>query len=117
MSPDDTFVMAVNRALENEDVRASIRQMHAENYPLVKMVEALGLEEDMPKRVRDILEGLPESVVIGIREATLQMLGGTEYAMPVDCMVTNSQVKSGLPLVVEVATDKGRLTIRVAPKA
>jgi hypothetical protein len=115
MSPDDTFVMAVDRALKSADVRTSIRQMHAEGYPLIKMVEALGLEEDMPQQVRDVLENLAPSVVAGIREATLEMLDGAEHAMPLKCMVTNAQLKSGQPIVVDVRPDEGQLTICVDP--
>jgi hypothetical protein len=117
MSPDETFVMAVNRALADPDVRATIGQMHAEGYPLVKMVEALGLEDDMPTRIREVLEGLPSGVVEGIRAATLQMLKGPVFAMPLSCKITNKDLESGVLVDVNVKSEPEGLTIHVGPKA
>jgi hypothetical protein len=115
MSPGDSFVSAVNAALADPDVRASIRQMHAQGYPLVKMVEDLGLEDDMTLRIRQILEDLPPDVVAGIRQATLQMLDGTEYEMPLSCMVSDHELESGVPIEVEVETTQDRPTILIRP--
>ena len=115
MSPSDSFVSAVNAALADPNVRASIRQMHAQDYPLVRMVEDLGLEDDMTTRIRQILEGLPANVVEDIRQATLKMLDGTDYQMPLNCMVTNQGLESGTPVVVDVESVDGRPTICVRP--
>jgi len=121
MSPSDPLVTAANKALNNPDVRASIRDMHAQSYPLIKMVEALGLEDDMTAQLRQIILDLPPAVVEGIRQATLQMLDevdkadGTNktYSMPLECLVKEYQIESGAPVDVEVKTVDGRPTIRV----
>ena len=89
--------------------------MHAEGYPLVKMVEALGLEDDMTARIREILNGLAPDVVEGIRQATLEMLDSTEYMMPLDCTVTDSELDQGVPVEVEVLPEDGVDTIHVRP--
>jgi len=91
--------------------------MHEEGRSLVQMVEDLGLEEDMTARIQQILEGLPPEVVQSIRQATLQMLDGTEYEMPLDCMVSNDELESGVPVDVDVLPEDGRPTIRIRPRA
>jgi len=113
MSPGEALVLAANAALRDSNVRASIREMHAQKYPLVRMVEALGLEDDLTKEIRQVLESLPPEVVEGIRKATLQMLDGPPdlYAMPLECEVSYSQLTSGVPTQVEVTPENGRLTL------
>ena len=74
MLPANALLMARNRGLADKDFRESVRQMHNEGYPLVKMVEALGLDDDMTERTRQILDELAPDVVEGIRRATLEML-------------------------------------------
>lgn len=113
--PSNPLVMATNQALANPDFRASVRQMHAEGYPLVKMVEALGLEDDMTVRIRDILDGLAPDVVQGIRDATLAMLDSGDYVMPIDCTVTDEELNDGVPVDVEVLPESGIETIHVRP--
>jgi hypothetical protein len=115
MSPGDPLVTAVNAALADPNVRASIRQMHDQGYPLVKMVEDLGLEDDMTSRIKRILESLSPEVVEGIRQATLQMLDGTDYQMPLKCMITRQGLESGSPVEVDVEPVDGRPTILVRP--
>jgi ABC-type thiamine transport system substrate-binding protein len=115
MLPSNALVMAANKALASPDFRESVRQMHAEGYPLVKMVDALGLEEDMTKRIRQILEDLPADVVEGIRKATLEMLDSADYVMPLDCTVTDKELEEGIPVDVEVAPESGVDTIHVRP--
>ncbi len=87
--------------------------MHAEGYPLVKMVDALGLEDDMSAQIRKILEDLSPEVVADIREAILVMLDGTEYEIPLDCTVTDAELDHGDPVHVEVEPEEGRPTIHV----
>jgi hypothetical protein len=107
--------MAANKALADKDFRDSVRQMHAEDYPLVKMVDALGLEEDMTERIRQILVDLPPGVVEGIRKATLEMLDSSDYVMPLDCTVTDEELEEGIPVDVEVLPESGIETIHVRP--
>ena len=107
--------MASNAALADPDFRASVRQMHAEGYPLVKMVDALGLEDDMTPQVRKILEDLPPHVVANIRKAVLAMLDSTEYEIPLNCTVTDAELETGHPVHVEVEPEQGRPTIHVRP--
>jgi hypothetical protein len=115
MAPGEALVLAANKALQDADVRASIRDMHAQKYPLVRMVEALGLEDDLTKDIRKALVDLPPTVVEGIRQATLQMLDGPsdEYAMPLDCDVSNDQLESGISAHLETNPENGQLTITV----
>jgi hypothetical protein len=107
--------MAANAALADPNFRTSVRQMHAEKYPLVKMVDALGLEEDMTARIRAILEDLSPEVVEDIRRATLDMLDTSVYEMPLDCTVTDAELEAGVPVHVEVEPEQGRPTIHVRP--
>ena len=115
MSPSDPLVRSVNTALSDPDVRASIRQMHAAGYPLIKMVEDLGLEDGMTSQIRQILEDLPTDVVEAIRQATLQMLNSSEYKMPLNCMVDPRDLETGVPVRVDVAPIEGRPTIQIRP--
>ena len=88
MLPANALLMARNRGLADKDFRESVRQMHNEGYPLVKMVEALGLDDDMTERTRQILDELAPDVVEGIRRATLEMLDSGDYEMPLDYLET-----------------------------
>jgi hypothetical protein len=117
MLPSNQLVMAANAALADPNFRTSVRQMHAEGYPLVKMVDALGLEDDMTARIRTILEGLPPHVVEGIRQATLDMLDTSVYEMPLNCTVTDAELEAGVPVHVEVEPEKGHPTIHVRPQS
>ena len=112
MSPsDEELLIAANAALADPNFRASVRQMHAEGYPLVQMVSALGLDDDMSERIRQILEGLPDDAIAGIRTATLAMLDGDDYKMPVVCTVAAPDLDR--PVSVEVSPEKGTPTIHV----
>jgi hypothetical protein len=113
MTPGDPAVLAVNRALEDPNFRASVRQMHAENYPLLKMVEALGLEDDISPEIRQILADLPPDVVAGIRHATLAMLDRDGRTMPLSCNLSGPELQIGTPIDVDVASIDGEPTIRV----
>ncbi len=115
MIPSNPLVTAANKSLANKDFRDSVRQMHAEGYPLVDMVEALGLEEDMTARIRQILETLPADVTDGIRKATIAMLDSADYVMPLDCTVTDAELNDGVPVDVEVLPEQGKPTIHVRP--
>lgn len=82
MDPSCALVIAVNAQLGDKHFRASIRHMHNQGYPLVKMVEDLGLDDDMSPALRSILENLSPEVVDGIRRATLDMLDRDERILP-----------------------------------
>ena len=117
MPPGDDLVIAANAALTDPNVRESVRQMHADGYGLVQMVEALGLDDEMSDRVRQIVEELPQKVVDGIRAATLAMLETTEFALPLDCSVTAAQMLSRDPVEVDISQENGSPTIRVRRRA
>ena len=115
--PGNALIIAANEGLEDEDFRTSVREMHAQGYPLTKMVEALGLDHAMSPPVLKILESLSPEVVDGIRKATLDMLDRTDpnYHMPVDCNVTDAELDAGVPVEVEVLDESGTPTIHVRP--
>jgi hypothetical protein len=113
MPPGDALVSAANAALADPNVRESVKQMHAEGYGLVQMVEALGLDDDMSGPIRRILEGLSPEAVTGIREAMLAMLATDAPEMPLDCAVTKSDLDAGVRVQVGVAPVKGTPTIQV----
>ena len=115
--PSLPLVEAANRGLADPDFRASVRKMHEEDYPLVKMVEALGLEDDLTDQVRAIVEALSPEVVAAIRKATLAMLDSADdkYEMPLNCTVSNDDVASGMPVDVKVESERGEQTIHVRP--
>jgi hypothetical protein len=116
MSPnDDVLVRAVNRALADPNFRASVQQLHAEQCPLVDMVETLGLDDDMSDEIRQILAGLSSDVVAGIRAATLAMLDTTAYEMPLACSVTNAELVAGIAVDVSVGVVDGTQVIQVQP--
>jgi hypothetical protein len=115
MVPSNSLVQAANTALANKDFRDSVRQMHEAGYPLVDMVEALGLDEEMTQRIRQILVDLPDEVVAGIRQATLEMLDSGNFVMPLACQVTDAELDAGVPVAVDVAPDKGVDTIHIRP--
>ena len=114
MPPADALVLAANVALADPNVQLTVRQMHQEDgVPLVQMVEALGLDDDMSDRIREIVEQLPPDVVAGIRQATLTMLDADQDQLPVDCSVTQDELASGTPVTVDVVATQGPATIRV----
>lgn len=112
MSPgEEELLIAADAALADPNFRESVRQMHAEGYPLVQMVGALGLDDDMSDRVRRILEAMSEEEVAGIRAAVLTMLDSKEYKMPVICTVAATDLDK--PVSVKVAAANGTPTIHV----
>ncbi len=108
---EEELLIAANAALADPNFRASVRQMHAEGYPLVQMVGALGLDDDMSDRVRRILESMSDDEVAGIRAAVLNMLDGKNFTMPVVCTVAASDLDK--PVAVQVSPDAGTPTIHV----
>jgi hypothetical protein len=76
------FAIAVSSQLGDKHFRDSLRDMHHERYPLVKMVEALGLDDDVSPAIREMLEQLSPDVVDSIRTATLAMLDRVECTPP-----------------------------------
>lgn len=113
--PTNALVIAVNAQLNDKHFRDSLRRMHDASYPLVKMLEDLGLEEDMSPALRKILDNLAPDVVEGIRRATLDMLDRGEQALPVSWGVTDAELDRGVPVEVEIVeTERGRV-INVRP--
>jgi hypothetical protein len=114
--PINALVMATNEALADKNFRDSVREMHAKRYPLVAMIDALGLEDDLTAGIRKVLEELPDDVVAEIRAATIAMLDSCEYEMPIDCTVGDAQLAHGVPIDIEVVRQDGKPTIRVRPQ-
>jgi hypothetical protein len=115
-NPGVAIVIAANASLGDPTFRDSVRRMHAEGYPLIKMVEALGLEDDLTEHIRHIVERMSPEVVEGIRKATLEMLDGADnYAMPLDCTVSEAELEAHTPVEVEVVPEKNVRTIHVRP--
>jgi hypothetical protein len=113
--PTNALLIAINSQLANKNFRDSLRKMHDANYPLVKMIEDLGLEEDMSPALRMMIENLAPDVVDGIRRATLDMLDRGEHMLPVSWDVTDSELHHGANVEVDVVeTEDGRV-IRVRP--
>ena len=114
--PSFALVQAANAALQDPKLVASIRQMHDEGYPLVKMVEALALDDEMDDQLRKVIEKISPDVVTGIREATLEMLDRGGHDLPLDCNVTPEEVDGGVPVDVEVVDEDNVRTIRSRAK-
>ena len=113
--PTNALVIAVNSQLSDKHFRKSLREMHDAGYPLVKMVEVLGLEEDMSPAMLELLANLSPQVVDGIRRATLDMLDREEQTLPVSWGLTEAEFDRGVPVDVEIVeTERGRV-IRVRP--
>jgi hypothetical protein len=115
MPPNEPLVVAANAALADPAVRDIVREMHQAGAPLLQMIEALGLDDEMSTRVRDIVAQLPPQVIAGIRQATVTMLDGGGAALPLDCSVTQAQLDAGTPVTVEVPIEGGAATIRIRP--
>jgi len=107
------LITNVNRQLTDAGFTDEIRAMHANQTPLIDMVEALGLGDEMSDAVRQIVGGLSTEVVAAIRQATLEMLDGPTRVMPVDCNLSQTQIDTGTPVVVSVIAEDGQETILV----
>jgi hypothetical protein len=107
------LVVATNDALANPEVQARVREMHAADTPLLDMVDALGLSDDMTPETRGVIQGLSPDVVAGIRQATLEALDGGRTKMPIDCAITDAELASGVD--VDVVQSAAGPTIHVRP--
>lgn len=113
--PTNALLIAINSQLNSKHFRDSLRKMHDANYPFVKMVEDLGLEEDMSPDLRKMLENLAPDVVDGIRRATLEMLDRGDRVLPVSWGVTDVELDRGAEVEIDVVgAERGRV-IRVRP--
>ena len=117
MPPGLEIVVAANAALADPAVRDAVREMHAAGAPLLQMVEALGLDDEMTTRVRIIVAELPPQVIAGIRDATVVMLDAGGVNLPLDCSVSQAQLDGGTPVSVDVQPENGVPTIRIRPVA
>ena len=115
MPPSLEIVVAANAALADPAVRDAIREMHEAGAPLLQMVEALGLDDDMTTRVRIIVGELSPPVVAGIRDATVSMLDAGGVNLPLDCSVSQAELDGGTPVTVDVVPEAGVSTIRIRP--
>lgn len=114
MDPGGGLITLVNRRLaDDEAFRQQIRELHARQAPLIEMVEALGLEDQMSDAVRKIVAALGPVEVEGIRKATLEMLDRAGNQMPVNCNLSQSEIDGGAPVAVAVVDEGGVETILV----
>jgi hypothetical protein len=113
MNSGGGLITNVNQKLSDQSVTDQIRAMHANQTPLIDMVETLGLAGDMSDAVRGIVAGLGPDVVAGIRQATLEMLDGPTRRMPVDCNLSQTEIDGGAPVNVSVVVDDSQQTILV----
>jgi len=110
--PHNQMLQAVNRALLDPEIRESIRRMFSEGYPFIRMVEDLGLEDDMTANIRELIEQLPADTVGEIRSAVLDSLDRGEYRIPVHCTGDSWELQAS-HADVDVIFDNGRATILV----
>ena len=104
MNPGEGLITFVNLRLADASFRDQLRTMHANQTPLIEMVNALGLSGEMSASVPAVVEQ--------IRHATLAMLDTRTLAMPVDCNLTQAAIDDGAPVTVSVV-DEIQPTIRV----
>ena len=117
-NPGVAIVIAANAQYSDPALRDSLRQMINERYPLLQMVEAMGLDDDLTDPIRKILGEVTPEVADGIRNAVLKMLDDSEagdYALPLDCTVTTEELNEGIAVEVEVLPEQGVETIHVRP--
>jgi len=114
VTPPDPLYQAVTAALADPATRDSVRQMYADGYSLLQMVQALGLDDDMSARVQAIVAGIPDDVVSAIRQLTLDVLANDGNVLPLNCTMTEAQLQATTPAVT-VQTIDGTATIMVQP--
>ncbi len=107
------IVQASNEALRDPGVRARVREMHAADTPLLDMVDALDLADEMSPEIRAVIQGLSPDVVASIRQAMLDMLDNDETVMPIECGMSDAELASGVD--VDVVQSRARLTVQVRP--
>ena len=115
MNPGGPLLMAVNARLADDGFRQQLRDMHANQTPLLDMVDSLGLAAEMSDAVRGVVAQLDPAAVQAIRKATLDMLDRAENGMPLDCKISQAQVDDGTPVSVTVVDAAGKATIQVRP--
>jgi hypothetical protein len=109
------LVVATNQALTDSDVQAQVRQMHADDMPLLEMVDALGLGGNLTPEIRGVLQDLSPDVVASIRQATLDALDNGRTQMPLACGISDADLESAADVNVEVAQTTVGPTILVLP--
>lgn len=110
------LVAAANAGFSDPQFRETVREMHRQKYPLVRMVTDLGLGDDLTDNLRQVIESLSPEVVEEIRATTLAMLDRREQQLPLDCELTKDEVDAGVPVTVAVTPtgDAGVIRVRRA---
>jgi len=108
------LVLAANAGFSDPQFRETVREMHRQEYPLMRMVTDLGLDDELTDDIRAVLEGLSPEVVAGIRAATVAMLDREEQQLPLACDVRADELRSGAAVRVEVSEVGGADTIQVS---
>ncbi len=116
MSPGGGLITLINQRLADVAFRDQIRALHAQERPLLEMVDVLGLAAEMTPTVRSVVANLGAADIPGIRAATLEMLDRAEQQMPVDCDLTQTEIDSGVPVTVTIVdtTPARMITVRAA---
>jgi hypothetical protein len=109
------LVLAANAGFSDPSFRETVREMHRQEYPLVRMVADLGLDDELTPEIRAVLESLSPEVVADIRAATVAMLDREEEQLPLACEVQPDALRTGTPLTVQVTEVAGSATIQVTP--
>lgn len=111
---ETALVLAANAAFADPEFRETVRAMHRQEYPLVRMVTDLGLDDELTDDIRAVLDSLSPEVVAEIRAATLAMLDRDEQQLPLACAVQPDELRAGVPVKVEVTKVAGSDTIQVS---
>jgi proline dehydrogenase len=113
MNPGGGLITMINSRLSETAFRDQIRTMHANQTPLVDMVEQLGLAGEMSREVRAVVERLSKAQVAAIRQAMIDTLDRAENQLPVDCDLTQAAIDSGTPVTVSIVSEHQVSTIVV----
>ena len=116
MDPSFAIVQEANAKLADDQAfREQVRKLHDDEVPLSQMVVDLGL--DLSADIRAVLDGLEPGVVKGIRKATIDMLDSGPFTLPLDCFVTQTDLRQHeVKVRVEKAQQRDRIHVEKKKK-
>jgi hypothetical protein len=116
MGPPVAAVQRAEQLFADPKVREQLLSWHAQQLPLLEMIDRLGFTDLVDPKLRDAIEGLTPAEVGIIRAAVLDEIdraGDSDRAtLPVDCGIPSV---SG-PVGVTAADIDGRKVARVTPE-